>query len=171
MTIGKTYIYMYTVHTSSAFHFMKKNESLHNRLQGNLNFWELNQKYRIIPFEVPFISSYALFASANPSILSVLKPNSWSYNFVEVSGHNLDSSQTWGVHIQCLHYKPFKPLLLGRGGGGNLIKEVTVNSQEENSLRRLSQLRPRIRPLERFQRNTLKIKEDPDPDGWVYTIK
>ncbi len=24
------------------------------------------------------------------------KPNSWTYNFIEVSGHNLESSQTWG---------------------------------------------------------------------------
>ncbi len=34
------------------------------------------------------------------------KPNSWTYNFVEVSGHNLESSQTWGFHIQCLQYTP-----------------------------------------------------------------
>ncbi len=30
------------------------------------------------------------------------KPNSWTYNFVEVSGYNLGSS--WGFRIQCLHY-------------------------------------------------------------------
>jgi hypothetical protein len=34
------------------------------------------------------------------------KPNSWTYNFVEVSGHYHESSRTWGFHIQCLHYKP-----------------------------------------------------------------
>ncbi len=37
------------------------------------------------------------------------KPNSWTYNFIDVSGHNIESSQTWGVW------------------------EVTVNSKEENS--------------------------------------
>ncbi len=26
--------------------------------------------------------------------------------FVVVSGHNLESSQTWGFRIQCLHYNP-----------------------------------------------------------------
>ncbi len=35
------------------------------------------------------------------------KPNSWTYNFVEVSGHNLESSQTWGF---CMN-------VLGRGYG------------------------------------------------------
>jgi hypothetical protein len=27
-------------------------------------------------------------------------------NFVDVSGHNLESSKTSGFHIQCLNYKP-----------------------------------------------------------------
>ena len=39
-------------------------------------------------------------------IFHLLKPNSWTYNFVEVSGHNFESSQTWGFRIQRLHYKP-----------------------------------------------------------------
>jgi hypothetical protein len=34
------------------------------------------------------------------------KLNSWTYNFVEVSGHDLESSQAWGFRIQYLHYKP-----------------------------------------------------------------
>ncbi len=33
------------------------------------------------------------------------KPNSWTHNFVEVSGHNLESSQAWGFRKQCLQYK------------------------------------------------------------------
>jgi hypothetical protein len=37
--------------------------------------------------------------------------------------------------------------LLKGGRGANPSVEVTVNSKEENSLRLLSQLRPRIRPL------------------------
>ncbi len=40
---------------------------------------------------------------------SIQKPNSWTYNFVEVSGHNLESSKTWGFHIQCLLQTSFKP--------------------------------------------------------------
>ncbi len=35
-----------------------------------------------------------------------MKPNSWTYNFVEVSRLNLQSSQTWGFRIQCSHYEP-----------------------------------------------------------------
>jgi hypothetical protein len=54
-----------------------------------------------------------------------LKPNSCTCNFVEVSGHNLESPQTWGFRIQCLHYKPVS-----------------------NDF--CSQLRPRIRPLATF---------------------
>ncbi len=47
----------------------------------------------------------------------VLKPNSWTHNLVEVSGHNLESSQTWGFHIQCLHYKLVSHHFCSRGGG------------------------------------------------------
>ncbi len=45
-----------------------------------------------------------------------LKPNSWTYNFVEVSGHNFESSQTWGFPIQCLHYKPVSNQFCSREG-------------------------------------------------------
>ncbi len=38
------------------------------------------------------------------------------YNFVEVSLHNLESYQTWGLCIQ--HYKPFSNHFCSRGGGG-----------------------------------------------------
>jgi hypothetical protein len=48
----------------------------------------------------------------------VQKPNSWTYNFVEVSGHNLDSAQAWGFHIQCLDYKPVSNHFCSAGGGG-----------------------------------------------------
>ncbi len=62
--------------------------------------------------------------------------------FVDVSGCNLESSQTWDFRIQCLHYKPAssKPLLHKVWG-----IEATVNSKEEN-FRLFSQLRPRIQP-------------------------
>ncbi len=33
------------------------------------------------------------------------KPNSWTYNFVEVSGHNLESSQVWGFSIHFLNQR------------------------------------------------------------------
>ncbi len=44
-----------------------------------------------------------------------------------------------GFCIQSLHYKPVSNHFCS-----NLLVELTVNSKEENSLRRLSQLRPRI---------------------------
>ncbi len=47
-----------------------------------------------------------------------LKPNSWTYNFVEVSGHNLESSQTWGFRIQFLPYKPVSCHFWSRRVGG-----------------------------------------------------
>ncbi len=46
------------------------------------------------------------------------KSNSWTYNFVEVSWHNLKSFQTWGFHIQCLHYKAVSNHFCSRWGGG-----------------------------------------------------
>ncbi len=46
------------------------------------------------------------------------KPNSWTCNFLAVSGHNLERSQTWGFRVQCLHYKPVLNHFCW-GGGGN----------------------------------------------------
>ncbi len=46
-----------------------------------------------------------------------LKPNSWTYNFVNVSGHNVESSQTWGFRMQCLYYTPFSIHFCSRGVG------------------------------------------------------
>ncbi len=60
------------------------------------------------------------------------KPNSWTYNFIEVSGHNIETPTTFS----------------GGGGGGGPFLEVTVVSTRGKTLLRLSsQLRPRIRPL------------------------
>ncbi len=58
----------------------------------------------------------------------VLKSNSWTYNFVEVSGLDLESSHIWGFHTQCLHYKPVSNHFCSGGGGGG-----TINSKEENN--------------------------------------
>ncbi len=48
------------------------------------------------------------------------------YNFVEVSAHNLASSQTWGFRVQCLHYSTnqFQPTVARGGGGGGGVKWV-----------------------------------------------
>jgi len=46
-----------------------------------------------------------------------LKPNSWTYISVEVSGHNLESSQTWDI---CLHYKPVSNHFCSRGRGSKI---------------------------------------------------
>ncbi len=44
------------------------------------------------------------------------------YNFVEVSGHNLERSQTGDFHKQFLHFKTsFKLHLLKVGGGGGIL--------------------------------------------------
>ncbi len=72
----------------------------------------------------------------NCFFVTIQKLNSWTNNFVEVSWHNLESSQTWGFHTQCLHYKPVSNTTFARGGGGG-----------GKSVRLLSQLHPRVRPL------------------------
>ncbi len=51
------------------------------------------------------------------------EPNSWTYNFVEVSGHNLEISETWGFRKHCLHYKPVSNHFCW-GGGGGVVKSV-----------------------------------------------
>ncbi len=45
------------------------------------------------------------------------KLNSWTDTFVEISGHNLKSSQTWVFRVQCLHYKPVSNHFCSGGGG------------------------------------------------------
>ncbi len=60
----------------------------------------------------------AKFQAWQKEILADRKPNSWTYNFVEVSGHNLESSQTLGFRIQCLHYKPVSNHFCSKGGWG-----------------------------------------------------
>ncbi len=47
------------------------------------------------------------------------------YNFVEVSGHNLESSQTRGFRIQCVHYKPVSiHFSQGEAGGVKSVGRV-----------------------------------------------
>jgi hypothetical protein len=48
---------------------------------------------------------------------SAQKPNSWMYNFVEVSGQNLESYPTWGFRIQSLHYTPVSNHICSGGEG------------------------------------------------------
>jgi len=70
----------------------------------------LSQLHHAIYSEYVLLSSYR-------------KTNSWTHSFVQVSGQNLESSQTWGFQVQCLHYKPvsnhFAPG--GGGGGGEIV--------------------------------------------------
>ncbi len=90
----------------------------------------------------------------------ILNPNSWMYcvfNIVDVSGHNLESSQTWGFQIQCLHYKPVSNYFCSMGRGGCGIKFVSrgdVNIKEETS-NTFVLIRSRIRPLGKAFRSTV----------------
>ncbi len=88
--------------------------------------------------------------SGETVISSQSKPNSWTYNFVEVSGHNLESSETWSFPLQWMFklQNSSKPLSLKGGGGG--VKSVGSGDSEQQGgklFRLLSQWRPRIRPL------------------------
>ncbi len=64
-------------------------------------------------------------------ITILLKPTSWTYNFVEVSGHNLESSQTWVFQIQCLHYKPVSNHFCSREEGVKSISRGDCEKQRE----------------------------------------
>ncbi len=52
----------------------------------------------------------------------IQKPNSWTYNLVKGSGHNFESSQTWGFCVQCLHYKPASNRFWSRRGRSKIPK-------------------------------------------------
>ncbi len=71
-----------------------------------------------------------LTASENGILLS-LKPHSWTYNFAEVSGNNLESSQTWGFCIQCLHYKPVSNHFAQAGAGSKSVSRGDCEQQGE----------------------------------------
>ncbi len=43
--------------------------------------------------------------SKSSALNPVPKPNSWTHNFVEVSGHNLESSQTWRLCMDFLNHR------------------------------------------------------------------
>ncbi len=89
------------------------------------------------------------------SFSSEQKPNTWRNYFVEVSKHKLESrySNLRFPYTMFTLQTSFNPLLPHEEGSKIRLVQVTMNSKEENSfwLRLLSQLRPRIRPQERFR--------------------
>jgi hypothetical protein len=50
------------------------------------------------------------------------KDTAWTYNFVETSMQNHESSQTWGFRIQCLQNKPISNHFCSGRGGGDKIR-------------------------------------------------
>ncbi len=56
---------------------------------------------------------------------SLMKPNLWTYKFFEVSGHNLESSQAWGI-LYCTMFTlqtRFKlQYFCSRGGGSKTVR-------------------------------------------------
>jgi hypothetical protein len=76
----------------------------------------------------------------------IQRPNSWTYNFAEISGHNLESSQTWGFLIYNVTMftlqTSFTSLLLKV----KFVSRGDCELQRENLVGPVSPLRPRIRP-------------------------
>jgi hypothetical protein len=59
----------------------------------------------------------------NITFYRILKPNSWTYNFVEVSVHNLRVLNLRFPYTMFTLQTSFKPLLLTGGGGGGVQKQ------------------------------------------------
>ena len=74
------------------------------------------------------------------------KPNLWTYYFVEVSGHNFETYQTWGFRIQYLHFKLVSNHFCSRGRGVKSSRS-SCEYQGGKHLWLMLQLRPRIWPL------------------------
>jgi hypothetical protein len=69
-------------------------------IQRHTVLWPYQLGYIIVCSSVEFC--------LNVATTSVLKPNSWTYNFVEVSGHNLESSGIWGFCTAKTQYRKFE---------------------------------------------------------------
>ncbi len=100
-----------------------------------------------------------------PYIAFAWKPNSWSYSFIEVSGHNLESSQTWGFCIDFLNQREggvwfsiriFSFLIYRNCKRFREFEEIAISRQSCRGeceyqggklLRLLSGFRQRIRPV------------------------
>ncbi len=86
--------------------------------------WSLsvNHKYCQLRFQHLLVSNTSCFLWKSKVVLMLhahvaaatafrlQEPNSWTYNFVEVFRHNIESSQTWGIRKQCLLYRPVKKI-------------------------------------------------------------
>ncbi len=94
------------------------------------------------------------FGRPAPTLTMTLRANrnrspeadSWTYNFVEVSGHNPESSQTW-CYTMFTFTKQFQITSAQGDWGGNKIRSRGDCEQQRGILiRLLSQLRPRNLP-------------------------
>ncbi len=88
-------------------------------------------------------------------LLTLLKPNSWTYSFAEISGHNLEISQTWGFRIQRLHYKT----VTNHFCSNKSVSRGDCEQQGGKLWRILSHLHPRMRPLVERSRFYAKFLE------------
>jgi hypothetical protein len=62
------------------------------------------------------------------AVLCILKPNSWTYNFIEASGQNLERCQTLGFHIKILQFYKLLQTTFDQGEGG--VKSVSSGDCE-----------------------------------------
>jgi hypothetical protein len=60
-------------------------------------------------------------------------PTAGMYNFVEVSGHNLESHRLKVPGYKVYHTNQFQINFALGWGGRDPLEEVTVNSKQENS--------------------------------------
>ncbi len=127
---------------------MRRNWSV-KPLYGNTNMREVDKKsraepwngrgpwrkQRVRPHATSLIKTTKVFDSgcdgfvhcSDMGIEHIQKPNSWTYNFVQVSGHNLESSQTGGFRVQFLQYKRVSNSFCSGGGG---VKYVSTGDFE-----------------------------------------
>ncbi len=103
--------------------------------RGNGQYWMLFLCcvgiYCIIGPNVLFLyrflwSWYDLKYTSPQLFLIVQKPNSWEYNFVEVSGHNLERSQTYGFPytVQFGKKKTFVQITSKNSASGQLLRHT-----------------------------------------------
>ncbi len=115
------------IYTSRLVHFYNEASDVNSRDNLDCTVRKYDEKFHCPPDHMTQRTKVSLWRKEFVNcVYTVQKPNSWTYNFLEVSGHDLilrALKLEVSVYTIFTLQTNFKPLLLG-GGGGGVVKTV-----------------------------------------------